>query len=119
MILSDSMPLKQGLDSAEIAARCAKRGLSDEAVYTIATKHYWQYNPPATRLIFDEYMRRLRAKKQTQDEGQRWAERAAADRARQAQQANAKPVGSLGKSCEVIYRPAEPGIAGSRIVKCR
>lgn len=95
------------------------RGLSDEAVYAIATKHYWQYNPPATRLIFDEYMRRLRANKQTQDEGQRWAERAAADRARQAQQATAKPVGSLGKSCEVIYRPAEPGIAGSRIVKCR
>lgn len=95
------------------------RGLSDEAVYAIASKSYWQYNPPATRLIFDEYMRRLRANRQTQDEGQRWAERAAADRARQAQQATAKPVGSLGKSCEVIYRPAEPGIAGSRIVKCR
>lgn len=95
------------------------RSLSDEFVYAIATKHYWQYNPPATRLIFDEYRRRLRANRQTQDEGQRWAERAAADRARQAREANAKPVGSLGKSCEVIYRPAEPGIAGSRVVKCR
>lgn len=112
-------PNEDGDYLGELIGKSGVRGLSDEAVYAIATKHYWQYNPPATRLIFDEYMRRLRANKQTQDEGQRWAERAAADRARQAKQATAKPVGSLGKSCEVIYRPAEPGIAGSRIVKCR
>lgn len=95
------------------------RRFSNEAVYAIEHNRYWQYNPPATRVVHEEYRRRLRAQRQTEDEGRRWAERAAADRARKARDANAKPVGSLGRSCEVIYRPAEPGIPGSRIVKCR
>lgn len=69
---------------------------SDEAVYAIANKHYWQYNPPATRLIFDEYRRRMRQMRQNEDEARRWAQRAADDRARQARSANARPVGSLG-----------------------
>lgn len=69
---------------------------SDEAVYAIANKHYWQYNPPATRLIFDEYRRRMRQMRQNEDDARRWAQRAADDRARQARSANARPVGSLG-----------------------
>lgn len=103
---------------ASIGANGVKK-FSDEAIYAIAYKHYWQYNPPASRIIDAEYRRRLRVQRQTVEEGQRWAQRAAEDRARRAREANAKPVGSLGKSCEVIYRPAEPGIAGSRVVKCR
>ena len=103
---------------ASIGAAGVKK-FSDEAIYAIAYKHYWQYNPPASRIVDAEYRRRLRVQRQTVEEGQRWAQRAAEDRARRAREANAKPVGSLGKSCEVIYRPAEPGIAGSRVVKCR
>lgn len=103
---------------ASIGANGVKK-FSDEAIYAIAYKHYWQYNPPASRIVDAEYRRRLRVQRQTVEEGQRWAQRAAEDRARRAREANAKPVGSLGKSCEVIYRPAEPGIAGSRVVKCR
>ncbi|NJM49978.1 MAG: hypothetical protein HC843_03115 [Sphingomonadales bacterium] len=106
----------------QIIVQIGKDGLirwSDEAIYSIANKHYWQYNPPATRLVFAEYQRRMRVKRQSETEAQRWAQRAADDRRRQAQQANAKPVGSIGRSCEVEYRPAEPGIPGSRVVKCR
>lgn len=103
---------------ASVGANGVKK-FSDEAIYAIAYKHYWQYNPPASRIVDAEYRRRLRAQRQTVEEGQRWAQRAAEDRARRAREANAKPVGSLGKSCEVIYRPAEPGIAGTRVVKCR
>lgn len=95
------------------------RRFSTEAIYAIEHNRYWQYNPPATRIVQAEYFRRLRAQRQTADEGRRWAERAAADRAQQARQANAKPVGSIGRSCEIIYRPAEPGIPGSRVTKCR
>lgn len=72
------------------------RKWSNEAVYAIANKFYWQYNPPATRLIFAEYQRRMRMQRQTEAEAQRWAQRAADDRAAQARQANARPVGSLG-----------------------
>lgn len=57
---------------------------SDDAVYAMANQYYWQYNPPATRIIFAEYQRRLRVRKYNENEGKRWAERAAQDRAQQA-----------------------------------
>ena len=44
------------------------RGWSDEAIYAIANGHYWQYNPPATRLVFAEYQRRMRMMCQTEAE---------------------------------------------------
>lgn len=103
---------------AQIGAK-GVRSFSDEAIYAIAYKHYWQYNPPASRIIDAEYTRRMRAKRQSVDEGRRWAERAAADRAEKARQANARPVGSLGQHCEKSYRPAEPGFPGMWITKCR
>lgn len=88
------------------------RKWNDEAVYAIANKFYWQYNPPATRLIFAEYQRRMRMQRQTEAEAQRWAQRAADDRAAQARQANAKPVGSLGSG-----RSSSPS-RGSGIYVC-
>lgn len=88
------------------------RKWSDEAVYAIANKFYWQYNPPATRLIFAEYQRRMRVMRQTEAEAQRWAQRAADDRAAQARQANARPVGSLGSG-----RSSSPS-RGSGVYSC-
>ena len=88
------------------------RRWSDEAIYAIATKHYWQYNPPATRLVFAEYQRRMRMKRQSEAEAQRWAQRAADDRAQKARQANAPYVGSLGTGKP--YRPNQ----GSGVVVC-
>ncbi|MEL7691003.1 hypothetical protein [Citromicrobium bathyomarinum] len=88
------------------------RRWSDEAIYAIATKHYWQYNPPATRLVFAEYQRRMRVKRQSEAEAQRWAQRAADDRAQKARQANAPYVGSLGNGKP--YRPKQ----GSGVVVC-
>ena len=88
------------------------RRWSDEAIYAIATKHYWQYNPPATRLVFAEYQRRMRVKRQSEAEAQRWAQRAADDRAQKARQANAPYVGSLGTGKP--YRPKQ----GSGVVVC-
>ena len=88
------------------------RRWSDEAIYAIANKHYWQYNPPATRLVDAEYRRRMRMMRQTQSEAQRWAQRAADDRAQKARQANAPYVGSLGTGKP--YRPNQ----GSGVVVC-
>ncbi|VWX57285.1 hypothetical protein [Sphingorhabdus sp. 109] len=88
------------------------RKLSDEAVYTIANKFYWQYNPPATRLVFAEYQRRMRMKRQSENDARQWAQRAADDRAQQARQANARPVGSLGTGKP--YKPKR----GSGLVVC-
>lgn len=101
------------------------RRWSNEAVYAIANKHYWQYNPPATRLIFAEYQRRMRMMRQTEAEAQRWAQRAADDRAAQARQANASYVGSLGtgkpykpKSGSGVYVcTTHSGTGGGRVCK--
>ncbi|RJX67871.1 hypothetical protein D6858_07860 [Tsuneonella suprasediminis] len=114
-------PNEDGDYLGEIIAQIGAKGVrsfSDEAIYAIAYKHYWQYNPPASRIIEAEYTRRLRAKRQSVDEGRRWAERAAADRAQKARQANARPVGSIGRHCEKNYRPAEPGSPGAWVTKC-
>ena len=88
------------------------RRWSDEAIYAIANKHYWQYNPPATRLVDAEYRRRIRMMRQTQSEAQRWAQRAADDRAAQARRANAPYVGSLGSGSSSRPKP------GSGVVVC-
>ena len=94
------------------AGAAGLRRWSDEAIYAIANKHYWQYNPPATRLVFAEYQRRMRVMRQTEAEAQRWAQRAADDRAEQARRANAPYVGSLGTGKP--YRPKP----GSGVVVC-
>jgi len=94
------------------AGAAGLRRWSDEAIYAIATKHYWQYNPPATRLVFAEYQRRMRVKRQSEAEAQRWAQRAADDRAQKARQANAPYVGSLGTGKP--YSPKQ----GSGVVVC-
>ena len=88
------------------------RRWSDEAIYAIANKHYWQYNPPATRLVDAEYRRRMRMMRQTQSEAQRWAQRAADDRAAQARRANAPYVGSIGRGSSSRPKP------GSGVVVC-
>ena len=88
------------------------RRWSDEAIYAIANKHYWQYNPPATRLVDAEYRRRMRMMRQTQSEAQRWAQRAADDRAAQARRANAPYVGSIGRGSSSRPTP------GSGVVVC-
>ena len=88
------------------------RRWSDEAIYAIANKHYWQYNPPATRLVDAEYRRRMRMMRQTQSEAQRWAQRAADDRAAQTRRANAPYVGSLGSRSSSRPKP------GSGVVVC-
>lgn len=88
------------------------RRWSDEAVYAISNKHYWQYNPPATRLIFAEYQRRMRMMRQTEAEAKRWSQRAADDRAAQARQGSAGYVGSLGTG-----KPYKPK-SGSGVYAC-
>lgn len=101
------------------------RKWSDEAIYAIATKHYWQYNPPATRLLEAEYRRRLRAKRQSDAEARAWAQRAADDRARQARQANAPYVGSIGRGRASNPKPGSgvytcttyKGTGGGRVCK--
>ncbi len=95
------------------------RRWSDEAVYAIANKFYWQYNPPATRLIFAEYQRRMRMQRHTEAEAQRWAQRAADDRAAQARQANAKAVGSLGNGCENRKLIDQRGVVTATYSVCR
>ena len=94
------------------AGAAGLRRWSDEAIYAIANRHYWQYNPPATRLVDAEYRRRMRMMRQTQAEAQRWAQRAADDRAARARQANAPYVGSLGSGKP--YKPKQ----GSGVVVC-
>ena len=101
------------------------RRWSDEAIYAIANKHYWQYNPPATLLVDAEYRRRMRMMRQTQSEAQRWAQRAADDRAAQARRANAPYVGSIGRGSSsrptpgsgVVVCTTHKGIGGGRVCK--
>lgn len=88
------------------------RRMSDEAIFAIANKYYWQYNPPATRLVFAEYQRRMRVMRFNEAEAQRWAQRAADDRAAKARSASAGYVGSLGNGTK--YRPKQ----GSGVVVC-
>lgn len=94
------------------AGAAGLRRWSDEAIYAIANKFYWQYNPPATRLVFAEYQRRMRMMRQSEAEAQRWAQRAADDRAEQARRANAPYVGSLGTG-----KPYKPK-SGSGVYVC-
>jgi len=101
------------------------RRWSDEAIYAIANRHYWQYNPPATRLVFAEYQRRIRMMRQTEAEAKRWAQRAADDRAQKARQANAPYVGSLGTGKPYKPKPSSgvyacttyKGTGGGRVCK--
>jgi len=95
------------------------RRFSDEAIYTIANKHYWQYNPPATRLVWAEYQRRLRVKRQTENAAQQWAKRAADDRAEQARAASASYVGSLGSRCENRRLVDQRGVTTSTYTVCK
>ena len=107
------------------AGAAGLRRWSDEAIYAIANGHYWQYNPPATRLVFAEYQRRMRMMRQTESEAQRWAQRAADDRAKKARQANASYVGSLGTgrpykpkpSSGVVVCTTYKGTGGGRVCK--
>lgn len=99
---------------SELIVQTGANGLrdwSDEAVYAVANKSYWQYNPPATRLIFAEYQRRMRKLRMDEAQARAMAQRAADDRAQQARSANARPVGSLGNG----NRSATPGTG---IVTC-
>lgn len=107
-------PNEDGEFLSQLIVQAGKDGLrrwSDEAVFAIANKFYWQYNPPATRLIFAEYQRRMRQMRMNEAQAERWAQRAADDRAQQARMANAKPVGSLGNGNKSATR-------GSGIVVC-
>lgn len=92
---------------------------SEAAIMAMVEHRYWQYNPPATRLVDAEYRRRLRVKNYTAQEGSRWAQRAAADRAEQARRADAPWVGSIGKHCEKYMEPAGPGTPAYWVTKCR
>ncbi|QDH32991.1 hypothetical protein [Porphyrobacter sp. YT40] len=100
------------------------RAWSDEAVYAIANKYYWQYNPPATRLIFAEYQRRMRAARQSEEQARARAEAEAARRAQMARSANARPVGSLGsgntappRSSGIVVCTTYEGPNGGRVCK--
>jgi hypothetical protein len=107
-------PNEDGEFLSQLIVQAGKDGLrrwGDEAVFAIANKFYWQYNPPATRLIFAEYQRRMRQMRMNEAQAEQWAQRAADDRAQQARMANAKPVGSLGNG----LKTATPG---SGIVVC-
>lgn len=107
-------PNEDGEFLSQLIVQAGKDGLrrwSDEAVFAIANKFYWQYNPPATRLIFAEYQRRMRQMRMNEAQAEQWAQRAADDRAQQARMANAKPVGSLGNGNRSATR-------GTGIVVC-
>jgi hypothetical protein len=94
------------------------RRFSDAAILAMVGARYWQYNPPATRLVDAEYRRRLRARNYSEAQGRSWTQRAAADRAEQARLANAKPVGSIGKHCNKYLEPAGPGTPAAWVTKC-
>ncbi|WP_339827694.1 hypothetical protein [uncultured Parasphingorhabdus sp.] len=95
---------------------------SDAAVVALANQYYWQYNPPATRIIFAEYQRRLRVRKYTENEGKQWAARAAKDRAAQA--ASAASGSSSGqrtprqkfKTCTTT---TYSGVGGGTAISCK
>lgn len=94
------------------------RRFSDAAILAMVGARYWQYNPPATRLVDAEYRRRLRARNYSEAQGRSWTQRAAADRAEQARLAKAKPVGSIGKRCDKYLEPAGPGTPAAWVTKC-
>lgn len=107
-------PNEDGEFLSQLIVQAGKDGLrrwSDEPVFAIANKFYWQYNPPATRLVFAEYQRRMRQMRLNEAQAKQWAQRAADDRAQQARMANAKPVGSLGNGNRSATR-------GTGIVVC-
>ncbi len=91
---------------------------SDASILAMVEAQYWQYNPPASRLVDAEYRRRLRVRNYSQAQGRSWGERAARDRAEQARLAKAKPVGSIGKHCDKYLEPAGPGTPAAWVTKC-
>lgn len=91
---------------------------SDDAILAMVGARYWQYNPPASRIVEDEYRRRLSVRNYSAAQGKSWTERAARDRAEQARLARAKPVGSIGRHCEKYMEPAGPGTPAAWVTKC-
>ena len=47
--------------------------VSDPAIVAMITDPFWQYNPPATRLVTEEYQRRLRVMRFNERDAQAWA----------------------------------------------
>jgi len=92
---------------------------SDAAVLAMIENHYWKYNPAASRLVDNEYRRRLRMQRMTSEQGSEWSRRAARDRAEQARRAEAPWVRSIGKHCEKYMVPPGSGSPAMWVTECR
>lgn len=103
-----------------IAERGAKgaKVFSDAVIVATLNRRYWQYNPPASIIVENEYRRRMRALKYSQDQARRMVQREEEERLERERRANAKPVGSLGKHCEKQYEPGSLGIPGAWVTRC-
>lgn len=114
-------PIPEGEYLAELVVQIGVSGikaLSDGALVAMADRPYWQYNPPASRLVIEEYRRRLRARKYSEREAKAWAKRVEDERRRDMQQTASRMAERWGGSMKCT-NVAPQGVEGKSYTSCR
>lgn len=114
-------PIPEGEYLGELMVEIGKLGvqaLSDGAIVAMITDPFWQYNPPATRLVTEEYQRRLRVMKFNQRDAQAWAGRVQDERRRDMANAAARSAERWGTGVKCT-NVAPNGVEGKSYTSCR
>ncbi|WP_233994158.1 hypothetical protein [Porphyrobacter sp. AAP60] len=114
-------PIPEGEYLGELVVEIGKLGvqaLSDAAIVAMITDPFWQYNPPATRLVTEEYQRRLRVMKFNARDAQAWAGRVQAERRSEMESMAARSAERWGSSVKCT-NVAPNGLEGKSYTSCR
>lgn len=114
-------PIPEGEYLGELMVEIGKLGvqaLSDGAIVAMITDPFWQYNPPATQLVTDEYQRRLRVKKFNERDAKAWATRVQDERRSEMENMAVRSAERWGTSVKCT-NVAPNGLEGKSYTSCR
>ncbi|WP_086608984.1 hypothetical protein [Erythrobacter donghaensis] len=114
-------PIPEGEYLGELVVELGKSGvqaLSDPAIVAMITDPFWQYNPPATRLVTEEYQRRLRVMRFNERDAQAWAGRVQAERRREMESTAVRSAERWGTGVKCT-NVAPQGLEGKSYTSCR
>lgn len=117
-LMGEKIP--EGEYLGELVVQIGKQGimrLSDQVLLAMNNRTYWQYNPPATRIVSAEYQRRLRVRKYDNREAAKWARRAQEDRMAEMQSQAARMAERWGTSIECT-NTSPRGLLGKSYTSC-
>lgn len=95
------------------------RSFSDAAILSVMNSPYWQYNPPASKLVIEEYQRRLRVMKFNQRDAAAWAQRVQDERRADMENAAVRMSERLGAANVRCTNVAPQGVEGKSYTSCR